>query len=102
MSQTIFGLIEAGGDPDEVVEILIAGCVLLNIYNEPVCRGAIEAYWPPLVYMHENTEGFGPQRFCGLLVGGECGEAEQLNDWAIEVPQGKPPVEEPTMPEVSS
>ncbi len=45
VSQTVFGLIGIGQDPDAVVEILITGCVALNLYNEPVCRGAIEAYW---------------------------------------------------------
>lgn len=48
--------------------------------------------------MNENTEGFGSDRFCGILVGGECGDAQSLNSWTISIPDSKPPVETPQMP----
>ena len=48
--------------------------------------------------MNENTEGFGSDRFCGILVGGECGDAQTLNNWTVSIPDSKPPVETPQMP----
>ena len=48
--------------------------------------------------MNDNTPGFGPDRFCGILVGGECGDAQSLNNWTVSIPDSKPPVEEPQMP----
>ena len=48
--------------------------------------------------MYENTEGFGSDRFCGILVGGECGDAPTLNNWTVSIPDSKPPVETPQMP----
>ena len=48
--------------------------------------------------MNENTEGFGSDRFCGILVGGECGDAQSLNSWTVSIPDSKPPVETPQMP----
>ena len=53
---------------------------------------------PSLVWMYENTEGFGSDRFCGILVGGECGDAATLNNWTVSIPDSKPPVETPQMP----
>ena len=48
--------------------------------------------------MYENTEGFGSDRFCGILVGGECGDAQTLNNWTVSIPDSKPPVETPQVP----
>ena len=53
---------------------------------------------PSLVWMAENTEGFGSDRFCGILVGGECGDAQTLNNWTVSIPDSKPPEETPQMP----
>ena len=50
--------------------------------------------------MYNNTEGFGADRFCGILIGGECGDAQELNSWTVEIPGGKPDIETPEMPDV--
>ena len=55
---------------------------------------------PSLVWMYNNTEGFGADRFCGILIGGECGDAQELNSWTVEIPGGKPDIETPEMPDV--
>ncbi len=57
---------------------------------------------PSLVYMYNNTEGFDANRFCGIILGGDCGSAQELNSWEVTVPDGKPPVEQPKMPDVRS
>ena len=31
-----------------------------------------------------------PALFCGVFVGGDCGDQGEINDWVVEVPQDKP------------
>ena len=40
-------------------------------------------------------------RFCGITFGKGCGDWENLNNWTITVPPGKPPVQAPSLPEVT-
>ncbi len=56
---------------------------------------------PELLYMHEHNNNIHGGQFCALALGGKCGAWEEVNNWDLEVPDGKPPVEEPSKPEVS-
>jgi len=50
--------------------------------------------------MYENSSGFSASRFCGLLLNQpDCGEYEEVNNWSIDIPGGKPmfPVEDPPL-----
>ena len=51
--------------------------------------------------MHEHNNNIHGGQFCALALGGKCGAWEEVNNWDLEVPDGKPPVEEPSKPEVS-
>ena len=40
-------------------------------------------------------------RFCAVVLGGQCGEWEDVNSWTIPIPGNKPDVITPTPPPVS-
>ena len=46
-----------------------------------------------------DNKGLKASRFCALTFQGTCGDWEEVNDWHIEIPNGKPEPEEPTMPD---
>lgn len=49
--------------------------------------------------MAENGDLSG-DRFCGILLGAGCGAWEELNQWTVQIPEGKPPVVTPVLPQV--
>ena len=49
--------------------------------------------------MAENS-GLNGGEFCAIIFGKGCGSWEEVNNWAVAIPDGKPPVETPTPPPV--
>ena len=64
-----------------------------------MCEGAINNYLPELLWIMDN-HGLTGKKFCALVLQGKCGDWEEVNDWKIEIPTGKPPIEEPVLPPV--
>ena len=48
-----------------------------------------------------DNRGIKAKRFCSILLGGQCGDWEEVNNWEINLPEGKPEPEEPVLPPVS-
>ena len=40
-------------------------------------------------------------RMCSLFFQGKCGDWEEVNNWDITIPDGKPTPEEPILPPVA-
>jgi hypothetical protein len=49
--------------------------------------------------MHDN-KGIKAGQFCALVLQGQCGDWEEVNDWELPIPEGKPEVEDPVLPPV--
>ena len=45
-----------------------------------------------------DNRGIKAKRFCSILLGGHCGDWEEVNNWDISLPEGKPEPEEPVLP----
>ena len=40
-------------------------------------------------------------KICAVIVGGECGDWEEVGAWKVQIPEGKPEIVKPTLPQVS-
>ena len=49
-----------------------------------------------------DNRGIKAKRFCSIMLGGHCGDWEEVNNWDIPLPAGKPEPIEPTLPENGS
>ena len=52
-------------------------------------------------YILDNTD-ITARKFCAVVFQPKCGDWEELNNWEIEVPPGKPEPEEPELPPVTT
>ncbi len=120
---TLIELLDGPIPPDSLIrDVLIAACSALNIVSPDVCDGAINNYWvrtrtqntikqlilvdifimqPSITYMQDNDDTLTGGRVCGILLGdATCGPQDELQ-WTVSVPPGKPPVQEPQLPNVN-
>ena len=40
-------------------------------------------------------------KICAVIVGGQCGDWEEVGAWKVQIPEGKPEIVKPTLPQVS-
>lgn len=86
--------ISSGATVEEVEDLAINECIVLNLFPEDVCYGMVKLAGPEVIYVFNNTE-YSHDTMCGWLLGLDCQHTD-LNPWAIEIPGGKP---EPIQPE---
>ncbi len=96
------GLLLSSGLPwSELSSALTNYCAEAGVNTEQYCRGYMDNYGPDFRYILEEGPEAGAEAFCALLRAGdeECAAWAGMNEWTVEVPVGKPPVEEPALPE---
>ena len=74
-------------------------CTLLGITTQSVCDGGIFNYAPAFQYIVMNrAPRITAPEVCATVLGKGCGAWEQINDWSVDLPGGKPEVEIPEPP----
>ena len=94
----IIGLFDIGAPLEDIEAAVIQLCIALNIEAAEVCEGAVHGFGYQLEYILKQGENITPALFCGVFVGGECGDQGQINDWEVPVPGDKPDLGEVTGP----
>ena len=94
----IIGLFESGTPLEEIETAVINLCITLNIESAEVCEGMVHGFGYQLEYILNQGENITPGLFCGVFVGGDCGDQGQINNWEVEVPGDKPAKENITGP----
>ena len=98
MAVLIIGLFESGTPLDEIETAVISLCITLNIESAEVCEGMVHGFGYQLEYILNQGDNITPALFCGVFVGGDCGDQGQINNWEVAVPGDKPDMEEITGP----
>lgn len=99
VGSVIFDYNTLGLSAEALANLLTPLCAL--VLDKSVCRGAIDNYLPEFKWMMDN-KGFTAKQFCALVLQGKCGAWEEVNDWEIPIPDGKPEPQEPTLPNEGS
>ena len=94
MAVLIIGLFESGTPLEEIETAVIRLCITLDIESAEVCEGMVHGFGYQFEYILNQAENVTPGLFCGVFVGGDCGDQGQINDWEVEVPGDKPVMEE--------
>ena len=85
--------------PEDIQPALEGVCTLLGLTTKSVCHGGILNYAPVIQYIVKNrTPRITAPEICGALLGQGCGAWEQINDWSVNLPEGKLVVETPAPP----
>ena len=96
---TLLGLIVPGLENNVLKELIIEVCVALDIVSEVECEGAVNNYWPPIMYIIDKQPLVSGDNTCGIFLPG-CGNTT-AHDWTIgDLPGTKPPVIPPALPDV--
>jgi len=87
----IIGLFDIGTPLPEIEEAVINLCISLDIEAPEVCEGAVHSFGYQLEYiLKQGGDSVTPALFCGVFVGGDCGDQGEINDWNVELPGDKP------------
>ena len=86
----IIGLFDIGTPLAEIEDAVINLCITLEIEAAEVCTGAVHGFGYHLEYILNQGEDVSPALFCGVFVGGDCGDQGEINDWYVDVPGDKP------------
>ena len=96
---TIIGLDWIGVDIETIEENLETICTLLGITEKSVCHGGIYNYGPIVEFVMKNkVPRITEAEVCAAVLGKGCGAWEEINDWSVDLPEPKPPVETPVAP----
>jgi len=90
------------GTPLWEIEVAVASlCIVLEIELPEVCEGSIHNYGYQVEYILQHMSDPSPALLCGVFVGGECGDQENVNGWVVDIPEfpEKPPVLVPEDPD---
>merc|ERR1712223_301020 len=92
------------GVPLWEVEVAVTSlCILLQIEAAEVCEGMVHNYGYQVEYIvNQLGKNVSADLFCGVFVGGDCGDTGTINDWTVEVPGNKPMPSSPEPPSNSS
>jgi len=89
-----------GGLPwSALEEIVIEQCIETGFQTERFCRGYVANFGPEFQYIYENSE-LTPDILCAILDSPGCGAWDDMNDWFVDIPDGKPERIEPQLPDV--
>ena len=55
-----------------------------------------EIWW----IINEKMDELNGGLICAIVLGGKCGKWEEANSWTVQIPDGKPEVIKPVLPEV--
>ena len=94
----IISLFDIGTPLEEIEAAVILLCIELNIEAPEVCDGAVHSFGYHLEYILQQGADITAFTFCGVFVGGDCGNQGQINDWTVEVPGDKPVNDEVSPP----
>ena len=86
----IIGLFDIGTPLAEIEDAVINLCITLEIEAAEVCTGAVHGFGYHLEYILNQGKDVSPALFCGVFVGGDCGDQGEINDWYVDVPGDKP------------
>ncbi|XP_022920309.2 sphingomyelin phosphodiesterase-like [Onthophagus taurus] len=76
-----------GANPEDIVQMIIQLCVMMNIESERVCEGAIRLNAEPVMYIAKNKPELNGNQVCGIVLG--CPGAD-FEEWDIKIPGGNP------------
>merc|ERR1711892_234988 len=99
---TLFIAMFKAGTPLWEIEVAVTSlCIILEIEVAEVCQGAVHNYGYQVEYIMQNMENPSPELFCGVFVGGDCGNQGNINGWEVEIPESpeKPPITYPESPD---
>jgi len=95
----LIGLIQAGTPLWEVEVAVTSLCIALQIEAVEVCEGMVHNYGYQVEYIvNQLGENASAELFCGVFVGGDCGDTGTINDWTVELPGNKPMPVSPERP----
>ena len=95
------GLFQAGTPLWEVEVAVTSLCIVLEIEAVEVCEGMVHNYGYQVEYIVQHMTDPSPELFCGVFVGGDCGDQGNVNGWEVDIPEfpEKPPVTFPENPD---
>merc|ERR1711990_692471 len=92
-------LIQAGTPLWEVEVAVTSLRIALQIEAVEVCEGMVHNYGYQVEYIvNELGENASADIFCGVFVGGDCGDTGTINDWTVDLPGDKPTPASPETP----
>ena len=102
--QLLIGLFRAGTPLWEVEVAVISLCIVLDLEAVEVCEGMVHNYGYQVEYILQKGEDITADLFCGVFVGGDCGDVGAINEWTVDIPELplKPTGEIPDTPDASS
>ena len=86
----IIGLFQSGAPLEQIEEAVILLCTTLGIEAAEVCEGSVHSFGWQVEYVLQQRQDVTPALFCGVFLGGDCGDQGEINDWTVEVPGDKP------------
>ena len=86
----IISLFDVGTPLEEIEAAVVILCIQLDIEAPEVCQGAVHSFGYHLEYILSHGEDVSAFLFCGVFVGGDCGNQGAINDWTVDVPGDKP------------
>jgi len=95
------GLFQSGTPLWEVEVAVISLCIVLEIEAVEVCEGMVHNYGYQVEYIVQHMADPSAELFCGVFVGGDCGDQEGVNGWVVDIPElpEKPAVMKPENPD---
>merc|ERR1712004_900237 len=79
-------LIQAGVPLWEVEVAVTSLCILLQIEAAEVCEGMVHNYGYQVEYIvNQLGKNVSADLFCGVFVGGGCGDTGTINDWTVKL-----------------
>ena len=94
----IIGLFQSGAPLEQIEEAVILLCTSLGIEAPEVCEGSVRSFGWQVEYVLQQRQDVTPALFCGVFIGGDCGDQGEINDWTVELPGDKPVVGEVETP----
>ena len=94
----IIGLFQSGAPLEQIEEAVILLCTTLGIEAAEVCEGSVRSFGWQVEYVLQQRQDVTPALFCGVFIGGDCGDQGEINDWTVELPGDKPVVGEVETP----
>ncbi|KAF0288119.1 Sphingomyelin phosphodiesterase [Amphibalanus amphitrite] len=90
----------SGTPIDQIAEQAIEACVVLDLYDEEVCRGAVTLAIPTIAEVLSARRTTAAE-VCTYVIGAQCGSVI-WPQWEVQLPDTpKPPHIEPVLPDVS-
>ena len=80
----IIGLFQSGAPLEQIEEAVILLCTTLGIEAAEVCEGSVHSFGWQVEYVLQQRQDVTPALFCGVFLGGDCGDQGEINDWTVD------------------